>query len=95
MCLPFAFDVVKISCQLYSCEPGYHSWWQYCLLGEFCFDEDVFVGGKGSKSSSKSQSEKTKDRLSYARVQKTPTGNLEFDISKQEPHKLQDEDSFI
>ena len=40
------------------------------LLGEFCFDEDVFVSSKGNRGPSKSRSEKRKDRLSYARGQK-------------------------
>ena len=66
-----------------------------CLLGEFCFDEDVFVGGKGRKGSNKSRSEKKKDCLNYARVQKTPIGDLKWGISKQELRKLQDEDSSI
>jgi len=54
------------------------------LLGEFCFDEDVFIGGIESEGPSKSWSEKRKDRYDYTRVQKTNTGELELDISKQE-----------
>ena len=36
-----------------------------------------------------------KERLNYVRVQKPPKGDLELNISKQELHKLQDEDSSI
>ena len=65
------------------------------LLGGFCFDEDVFIGGKESESPSKSRSEKRKDHHKYTRVQTSNTGDLEVDISKQEFRKLQDDDSSI
>jgi len=65
------------------------------LLGEFCFDEDIFASGKRSEGSSKTRSEKRMDRYNHARVQRSHTGDLELDISKQEFRKLQDEDSSI
>ena len=30
--LHFDLDKIKTSCQFYSCEPGYHSWWQDTLI---------------------------------------------------------------
>ena len=60
---------------------------------EYNFDDDMFVGNESSKEK-KSRSQKRKDRYKHAR-QKVMAGDLTFDVSREELHKLQDEDSAI
>ena len=65
------------------------------LSGQYNFEDDVFVGGEKDKGPKETRPEKRKRRYEHARAKRAQEGDLDFNLTKEELHKLQEEDPLI